>query len=156
MWLMMMTRVDFYHLQRQSLEEVLPKLLLKAYSLGKKIKVKIGAEDKLEYINSLLWTFSDESFLPHGSKKDGFASQQPIWLSTDENNPNEAEFLFLIYRAEEDFNNIRKYERVFNIFDGKKISDVELARDFWKKCRDQEFSLNYWQQNENGVWEQKN
>lgn len=151
-----MTRIDFYHLQRQSLEEVLPKLLLKAYSLGKKIKVKIGIDEKLEYLNSLLWTFNDESFLPHGSKKDGFASQQPIWLSVDDNNPNDAEFLFLIYGAKEDLNEIKSYERVFNIFDGNSETDVENARDFWKKCREQGFDLNYWQQDDKGSWKQKN
>ena len=36
-----MTRVDFYHLQQKNLEEVLPKLLQKAYGLNKRIKVKI-------------------------------------------------------------------------------------------------------------------
>ena len=76
-----MTRVDFYHLQQKTLDEVLPKLLQKAYSTGKRIKVKIGTEERVEFINSLLWTYNDESFLPHGSKKDGFADQQPIWLS---------------------------------------------------------------------------
>ena len=90
-----MTRVDFYHLQQKNLEEVLPKLLQKAYGLNKRIKVKIGSEDKIEYLNSLLWTFNDESFLPHGSRKDGFAEQQPIWLSSDSDNPNKAVFLFL-------------------------------------------------------------
>ena len=152
----MMTRIDFYHLQRQSLEEVLPKLLLKAYGLGKKIKVRVGDDSKLEYINSLLWTFNDESFLPHGSKKDGFASQQPIWLSIEDSNPNEAEFLFLIYGAIEDFESIEKYERIFNIFDGNSEADVVLARNFWKGCKDREICLNYWQQDEKGIWTQKN
>ena len=32
-------RVDFYHLQKQTLEDVLPKLLEKAYSTSKKIKI---------------------------------------------------------------------------------------------------------------------
>ena len=88
-----MTRVDFYHLQQKTLDEVLPKLLQKAYSTGKRIKVKIGTEERVEFINSLLWTYNDESFLPHGSKKDGFADQQPIWLSADIENPNTALFL---------------------------------------------------------------
>lgn len=68
-----MTRVDFYHLQKQTLEQVLPKLLEKAYSTGKNIKIKVGNEMRVEFINSHLWTFDDTSFIPHGSKKDGFA-----------------------------------------------------------------------------------
>ena len=91
-----MSRIDFYHLQKQTLEEVLPKLLMKSYSSGKKVVIKIGTEERLEQMNSYLWTFQDESFLPHGSKKDGFAEQQPIWLTLQDDNPNAAEFLFLI------------------------------------------------------------
>ena len=54
-------RVDFYHLQRQTLEDVLPKLLEKAYSTDKKIKVKVGNESRLDFLNSLLWTLSNMS-----------------------------------------------------------------------------------------------
>ena len=60
-----MSRVDFYHLQKQSLDEVLPKLLEKAYQSGKHILVKTGSSDKVEAISSFLWTFRDDSFLPH-------------------------------------------------------------------------------------------
>src|SRR5574344_1535969 len=95
-WSKIMSRIDFYHLQKQTLEEVLPKLLVKAYSLGKNIKIKVSTEKKVEYINSYLWTFNDESFLPHGSKKDGFAQEQPIFISAEDENSNQASFLFLI------------------------------------------------------------
>lgn len=68
-----MAQVDFYHLQNQTLENVLPRLLEKAYSTGKKIVVKIGNEERVEFINSTLWTYNDQSFLPHGSKKTALA-----------------------------------------------------------------------------------
>ena len=71
-----MSRVDFYHLQNQRLEDVLPKLLEKAYGTGKKIVVKIGNEERVEFLNSLLWTYNDTSFLPHGS---------PAWLPVPHN-----------------------------------------------------------------------
>lgn len=89
-----MAQVDFYHLQNQTLENVLPRLLEKAYSTGKKIVVKIGNEERVEFINSTLWTYNDQSFLPHGSKKDGFGEEQPIWLTAGNDVPNGAEFLF--------------------------------------------------------------
>ena len=91
-----MTQVDFYHLQKQTLDEVLPKLLDKAYSTGKRIKVKVGTDERVEFINSALWSFEDQAFLPHGSKKDGFAEEQPIWLSSSDDKPNGAVFLFLV------------------------------------------------------------
>lgn len=150
-----MTRVDFYHLQQKTLDEVLPKLLQKAYSTGKRIKVKIGTEERVEFINSLLWTYNDESFLPHGSKKDGFADQQPIWLSVDIENPNTALFLFLVDGAEENAETLTQYERVFNIFDGNSAEAVQQARRLWKEYKNSGCEVYYWQQDNAGKWIQK-
>lgn len=150
-----MTRVDFYHLQQKTLDEVLPKLLQKAYSTGKRIKVKIGTEERVEFINSLLWTYNDESFLPHGSKKDGFADQQPIWLSADIENPNAALFLFLVDGAEENAETLTQYERVFNIFDGNSAEAVQQARRLWKEYKNSGCEVYYWQQDNAGKWIQK-
>ncbi len=44
-----MSRVDFYHLQNQRLEDVLPKLLEKAYATGNKIAVKIGNDERVDF-----------------------------------------------------------------------------------------------------------
>ena len=74
-----MSRVDFYHLQKQSPEEVLPVLLNKAYAAGCKICLKTISEERVTYWNGYLWTYNDESFLPHGSKKDGFTE---FYIST--------------------------------------------------------------------------
>ena len=150
-----MTRVDFYHLQQKTLDEVLPKLLQKAYSTGKRIKVKIGTEERVEFINSLLWTYNDESFLPHGSKKDGFADQQPIWLSADIENPNTALFLFLVDGAEENAETLTQYERVFNILDGNSAEAVQQARRLWKEYKNSGCEVYYWQQDNAGKWIQK-
>lgn len=150
-----MTRVDFYHLQRMSLEDVLPKLLAKAYGTGQNIKVKTGDEGQTDKINTLLWTFSDESFLPHGSKKDGFAEQQPIWLTSEDDNPNAAKLLFLTGGAEITAENAQNYERIFNIFDGKNAEALQQARILWKEYKKSGFEVYYWQQNESGKWEQK-
>ena len=150
-----MTRVDFYHLQKKTLDEVLPLLLQKAYSTGKRIKIKVGPEDRVEFINSLLWTYNDESFLPHGSKKDGFADQQPIWLSADSENPNSAAFLFLVDGAEEAAADLQNYERVFNIFDGNSAAALQQARFLWKEYKNSGCEVYYWQQNDSVKWEQK-
>ena len=89
-----MSRVDFYHLQKQSPEEVLPVLLNKAYAAGCKICLKTISEERVTYWNGYLWTYNDESFLPHGSKKDGFTEKQPIFLTAENENANHASFLF--------------------------------------------------------------
>ena len=150
-----MSRIDFYHLQKQTLDEVLPKLLVKVYASGKRAVVKIGKEERVEQINSYLWTFQDESFLPHGSKKDGFAAEQPIWLTSQKDNPNKAQFLFLTEGAECDEAELASYERIFNIFDGNSEQALTQARDLWKKYKSNGCEVFYWQQTDSGKWEQK-
>ena len=150
-----MSRIDFYHLQKQSLEEVLPKLLQKAYETGKKIKLLVGTAERVEFINSFLWTYDDESFLPHGTKKDGFSHTQPIYISAENDNPNNAEYLFLVDGAATDINELKNFERVFNIFDDNSDDELISAREYWKNLKDSGAELHYWQQTSSGKWEQK-
>lgn len=150
-----MSRVDFYHLQNQTLENVLPKLLEKAYETGKKIKIKVGNEERVEFINTFLWTFDDQSFIPHGSKKDGFGEMQPIWISANDDIPNEATMLFLVDGAKAETDYVQQFERVFNIFDGNSETAVNEARVFWKSLKTAGIEIYYWQQEDNGRWKQK-
>lgn len=150
-----MTKVDFYHLQNQTLENVLPKLLEKSYQLGKKILIRVGNEERVDFISNLLWTYDEQSFLPHGSKKDGHAETQPIWLTSGNDNPNNAVFLFLTDGAEADCEEIKQFERVFNIFDGNSASTVEKARNFWKELKQNSIDISYWKRNAHGIWEQQ-
>ncbi len=142
-------------MQSKKLEDVLPQLLIKAYELGKNAVVRVGNDERVEFLNSLLWTFEDQSFLPHGSKKDGSADKQPIWLTSENDNPNHAVFLFLVDGAVAEVEEVMAYERVFNIFDGNSAEALEKARAFWKELKNHEINVFYWQQNANGSWEQK-
>lgn len=150
-----MTRIDFYHLQRAPLEQVLPKLCEKAYATGKRIKILLGLAERVEFINSLLWTYNEESFLPHGSKKDGFAEDQPIFISTTEENENNATLLILADGAQPDVATLQSYERVLNIFDGNDDVALNNARNYWKEIKTLGGELHYWQQNASGSFEQK-
>ncbi len=149
-----MSRVDFYHLQSQTLETVLPKLLEKAYETKKSIVLRIGNEERVEFLNGLLWTYSDQSFLPHGSKKDGNAELQPIWLTSSTDNPNMASFLFLVDGASASVEEVAQFERVFNVFDGNVQNALLQARSFWKELKSEGINCLYWQQDEKGSWKQ--
>ncbi len=150
-----MTRVDFYHLQKAPLESVLPKLCEKAYSTGSNIKILLGTEERVEFINSLLWTYAEDSFLPHGTKKDGFIEDQPIFISADTSNENNAKLLILADGAMPDLNVLSEYDRILNIFDGNDPIALNNARSYWKQIKQTDAELHYWQQNDKGVFEQK-
>ena len=47
-----MERIDFYHLQKSTLDETLPKLVLKAYETKKNIKIKVGNELRTDFFKA--------------------------------------------------------------------------------------------------------
>jgi DNA polymerase III subunit chi len=113
----MATEVNFYHLTKSSLEDALPRLLLKTLQAGERAVVLLGSEERVDSLNTYLWTYDDRGFLPHGSAKDGEADRQPIWLTHLDENPNGAAFLFVTDRAKSE--KVGEFRRCFEIFDGR-------------------------------------
>ncbi len=91
-----MTEVLFYHLQNAPLERVLPDLLERSLQRGWRAIVRAGSKERLDALNNTLWTYRDESFLPHGTLEDGPPELEPVFLTTEDDNPNGANVLFLV------------------------------------------------------------
>ncbi len=147
-----MSEIRFYHLEQQSLEQVLPALLSKALGGGHRIIVKTQDERECERLNDHLWTYAPDSFLPHGSKKNGFAKDQPIWLTAEDENTNGADVLILTQGATSDMQD--KFDLCCEMLDGKNEQAVLDARERWKTYKDKGHEITYWQQGANG-WEKK-
>ncbi|HEY9079691.1 MAG TPA: DNA polymerase III subunit chi [Magnetovibrio sp.] len=148
-----MTEIAFYHLTRSPLEAALPKLLDKTLQAGKRAVVMAGSAQRVEHLNGALWTFDSASWLPHGSKKDGHPTEQPVWLTDTDENPNDAQFLFLTDGAA--VADLDGFERCFELFDGNSIDSVQVARERWKAYKSAGHTLTYWQQTEQGGWSKK-
>ena len=149
-----MTEIRFYHLQRRTLEQVLPQLLDIILKRGHRIIVKTGTKERAEALNSHLWTYSSDSFLPHGGEKDGFEADQPIFLTSGDSNPNKADMLILSDGAQSE--QVSNYKMCCEIFDGNDDEAVSAARTRWKAYKDEGHELSYFQQDEDGRWEKKN
>lgn len=149
----MSVEVVFYHLLHKPLEAALPQLLQKCLERDWKVVVQTGSEERCSALDSHLWTFADDSFLPHGTKADGYAEQQPIYLTSGQDNPNEADVRFLVDHA--DPPSLSAYKRAIYMFDGNDQSAVQDARGRWKSAKEEGFEIAYWQQTEVGGWERK-
>lgn len=148
-----MTEVLFYHLQRQPLEAVLPGLLERCLKRGWKAAVQTGSRERAEALDAHLWTYRDDSFLPHGTADADLAAEQPIVLTADAGNPNDSDVRFFVDgAAPETFGG---YERIAILFDGNDPEAVESARMRWKQSREEGLDATYWQQNDNGGWAKK-
>jgi DNA polymerase-3 subunit chi len=144
-----MAEVLFYHLEGQPLERVLPLLLEKTLERGWRAVVETSSRARAEALDALLWTFRDDSFLPHGLAGEPADSDQPVLISTDEGNANAANVRFFVDRAVPRPG--EGYQRIVYLFSGHDPDAVTEARVAWKALQAGN-ELTYWQQDDAGRW----
>jgi DNA polymerase-3 subunit chi len=145
----------FYHLERRSLEQVLPELLERTLARGKRALVVAPSPERLDALDAHLWTYADDAFLPHGRAGGPSDADQPVLLAqSGEQRPNGATFQFLVDGAPipERFETL---ERLVLIFDGRDADAVSLAREQWSSLRKAGAAASYWQQEASGRWQKK-
>jgi DNA polymerase-3 subunit chi len=144
--------VWFYHLERASLEQVLPELLEKTLARGWKARVASNVPDRIEAMDAWLWTYREDSFMPHGRVGEPFAERQPILLGPVGDNANGARVLFLL---DGDPGDLTGYARCAVIFDGKDDAALGAARGLWSRCKKAGHPMAYWRQNEDRGWKKQ-
>src|SRR5258708_29535447 len=146
------TEVWFYHLERTGLEQALPELLEKTLQRGWKAVVRAREGGRVAHLDTVLWTYRDDSFLPHAPDDEPGAARQPILLTTGFENPNEAAALFLVDGAEP--GELSGYARCVVLFDGADDAQLAVARAQWSAVKATGVSGSYWKQQARG-WEKQ-
>ncbi len=149
-----MPEILFYHLQSRPLEQVLPVLLERSLARGWKAVVELSSPERLSALDDHLWSFADDSFLPHVPAHDPEAAGNPIVLTTGPENPNGAQIRFCVDGVRIP-DALQDYERLVLMFDGDDPDALAAARDDWRKLKALGQSATYWQQDETGRWEKK-
>jgi DNA polymerase-3 subunit chi len=149
-----MTEVLFYHLQNMSVENVLPPLLEKSLERGWRVVVQATSQERADALDAHLWTYRDDSFLPHGTDREPDPASQPVLLTTRDHNPNRAEVRFLIDGVGVPAD-AAAYERIVLLFDGEDEDAVAAARERWTQAKAQGLAATYWQADEEGRWQRK-
>lgn len=147
-----MTEILFYHLETQPLERVLPSLLEKSLERGWKAVVETASRERAAALDALLWTYRDDSFLPHGLAGEDTEADQPVLIVTDNGNANAANVRFYVDRAVPQ--TADGYERIVYMFSGHDPDAVTEARVAWKALQEGN-TLTYWQQDDAGRWVKK-
>jgi len=145
-----MTQISFYEIIASPVERVLPKLLEKVKSSGKRAVILVESEEKVEALSHVLWTYAQQSFLAHGTKKEGRAENQPIWLTNVPENPNNASVLILVDGCED--RNVDSYERCLYLYDGSLKESVSLAKEKKAIYEQQGHRIVTWRQDPSGQW----
>ena len=143
-----MVEYGFYHLTRTALEPALGRLLERVLASGQRAVVVASSAERVEALNRALWILGRESFLPHGSRDDGFAEDQPVFLTEKADYPNGATVLVLVDGAE--LEPASQFTRCLYLFDGSDDAAVAQARALWRRLQERGEALTYWQQTERG------
>ncbi len=150
-----MSEVLFYHLEHQSLNQVLPLLLEKTLERGWRAVVQTADKDQVESLSANLWTWRDDAFLPHGDAGEGHGEHQPIWICADDETPNKAPDIghvrFCVNGATAA--HLDDFVRTIYMFDGNDPAALEHAREQWKLLKDSDHEITYWRQSDQGRWE---
>lgn len=143
-------QVDFYQLASRPIEAVLPRIAEKVIEGGGRLLV-VSANDALAaQLDLALWTYTPESFLPHGRAGQGDEPDQPVLISASSEPLNGARNIALadgMWREE-----ATHFDRAFLFFDGDTIAGARAA---WRSLGGREgIDARYWQQDERGRWSQ--
>ncbi len=143
-------QVDFYHLTVTPLDRALPRIAEKVLESGGRLLLVAESETQRLALDRLLWTYSAESFLPHGCAGGTDDADQPVLIAAETVAANDARNIALtdgVWRDE-----ALNFDRVFHFFDSDRIAE---ARQAWKSLAGRDLvECRYWKQNDNGRWEQ--
>ena len=145
-----MPEIFFYKLKNLSIELFLISLIEKSISKKWNSIVLLDNIERMEEINDLLWTFDDTSFIPHGSQSDLNAEKQEVYLTCNEENPNNSKIIFsvdgVIIKKPDD------WIRCVYIFNEQNLLVTDELESYKREIKDLEYVQKYFEQDQNGKW----
>lgn len=123
--------INFYQVSEDVVKSIAP-LMIKMLKDDKKAFIYTKSHDRISELDRILWSYGRNSFIPHVTsfEKDFDFKRQPIVISNEENNINDAQYLVFLDEPSADF--IAKFSRVFYFF---LESDVAIARKAIKNIK---------------------
>lgn len=156
-----MPSVRFYHLHSQSPLAALPLLAQRGLDKGHKIFIRAKDDGAAAAIDSALWDFLPQSFLPHAIAGGPYDELQPVLIGTDFDPREElggmADMMIVMPDAagETPLDFPPCVTLACEILDGADHAHIALSRKRWAAYKEAGYELSYWQQTGDGKWEQK-
>jgi DNA polymerase III subunit chi len=151
-----MTETLFYHLERRAMEDVLPGLVERTLERGWRAVIRCESAERADAIDNLLWTYDDQSFLPHAQAGDGNPARQPVLVTVEDAIPNAANVLFLVGGAAPPaWDAPSDLTRIVLMFDGRDPAMLSSARAAWKDAKAAGHEATYWKESPSGKFEKQ-
>src|ERR1700683_1980299 len=146
-----MPEFRFHHLERRRVNQALADLLERALADGRRVAVQARSPEEVEALNERLWTYAEESFLPHGTRRDGEPETQPIYLTDGGENLNHAAARVLLSGVEAaPLVPVEDCEGVLLLSDGRAEEAKAEAPRQWTLIKAAGAPLSYWREGDDG------
>lgn len=133
-----MTRIDF-HLNVEDHLQYICRLVRKAFSQGLKVVCFSSDMNRLRELDDLLWTFSEDAFLPHVMTGHAQIHETPIILT---HQVEDIRHYDLLINLDDDCPSFfARFDRLVEIV-GTDESHKKLARDRYRFYKDRGYPLN--------------
>ena len=109
-------QIDFYVLQKKSPGgrfKLACRIVEKAYRLGHRVYVRTGNSDDTNVLDDLLWTFSQNSFVPHQLSAENDSRESPVVIG--EHPPGAEGTDVVISVADDPVSDFTAYPRIVEI-----------------------------------------
>lgn len=146
-----MAEVNIYRLSKTSWYKSFPKLLENIIAKGNRVYIFCQNQQLLESLDESLWSYEQLSFLPHATTSDPRPADQPILLSSNINNINNANILAIIGNAIPD--NIISFEKIIYMYEANDVVAKDFIQNKIPALKEMGIKLNYYNQNSLGAWE---
>ncbi len=132
-------------------EKIIPRLLEKVYEAGERCLFHVPSEEEAEEWNKLLWTYTQKSFLPHGTTKDVYPERHPIWISSKMQNINNSS-VFLTMEALKDIP-ATHFTKIIYVLCIHTQDGITLAQQHIKEYTNKKLNLKIWRQTPDSKWQ---
>ena len=128
----MKKEINFYEVDEGIVKAMAP-ILLKILDEKKNAFIFIKNLEKIKEIDASLWSYGRSKFIPHVTifDKDFESEKQPILISNEEKNLNNADYLIFLDEPNQDF--LKEFSRSFYFFENSPNCPNIKADNFYKK-----------------------
>lgn len=145
-----MKEINFYCIE-EDINTFLYIFLSKLIEKDKKVIVYSESSEKIEKLDSILWTMKKTGFLPHLLYDEKGAENTPVLISNKKENKFNSNFL-LISTFVDDINFLNSFEKTFYIFSPMNQNLMNETEKKWNEYRENGFNTKMFRKNSLGKW----
>ncbi len=139
----MKTTIDFNILENASVMQTWHYAcheIAKRYQANETLFIFTDNQDDAKRLDDLLWTFTEDSFIPHNILTADNAASSPIQIGFTDNTCDNDYFVTAINLSQEIPKNFSRYKNLVEIVFPEPAKQ-QLARERYKQYRDQGYSI---------------